>query len=112
MTPAAYRRMLAAAQRLEQGLLVVIGEAALAWTVTRLGARMELQFCTETPRNAAQARAAMDVQLETALQLYLLNRGIVVTPFHNMLLVPPMASDDDIDAVVASVRAFVAELRS
>jgi glutamate-1-semialdehyde 2,1-aminomutase len=112
MTPAAYRHMLAAAQRLEQGLLVVIGEAALAWTVTRLGARMELQFCTETPRNAAQARAAMDVQLETALQLYLLNRGIVVTPFHNMLLVPPMASDDDIDAVVASVRAFVAELRS
>ena len=112
MTPDAYRRMLAAAQRLEQGLLGVMRDAALPWTVTRLGARMELQFCTETPRNAAQARAAMSAELEAALQLYLLNRGIVVTPFHNMLLVPPMASDDDIDAVVASVRAFVADLAS
>jgi glutamate-1-semialdehyde 2,1-aminomutase len=112
MTPNAYRRMLAAAQRLEQGLLSVMRDAALPWTVTRLGARMELQFCTETPRNAAQARAAMNAELEAALQLYLLNRGIVVTPFHNMLLVPPMASDDDIDAVVASVRAFVADLSS
>lgn len=87
-------------------------DAALPWTVTRLGARMELQFCTETPRNASQARAAMDAELEAALQLYLLNRGIVVTPFHNMLLVPPMASDDDVDAVVSAVRAFVTGLSS
>ena len=112
MTPAAYRRMLAAAQRLEQRLLAVILETALPWTVTRLGARMELQFCAETPCNAAQARAAMDAQLEAALQLYLLNRGIVVTPFHNMLLVPPMASDDDVDSVVSAVRAFVAAVSS
>jgi glutamate-1-semialdehyde 2,1-aminomutase len=112
MTPAAYQRMLAGAKRLELGLLAVISEAALPWTVTRIGARMELQFCSETPRNAAQARGAMDGELEAALQLYLLNRGIVVTPFHNMLLVPPMASDRDVDAVVAAARAFVVETAS
>ena len=49
----------------------------------------------------------MDDALERALHLFLLNRGVVVTPFHNMLLVPPMANDADIDRVVSAVAAFL-----
>jgi glutamate-1-semialdehyde 2,1-aminomutase len=110
MTEAAYTCMLDGAARLQRGLDGVIAEHGLPWTVTRLGARMELQFCRSTPRDAGEARAAMDEDLERALQLYLLNRGVVITPFHNMLLVPPMATQGDADAVVAAVRSFVGEV--
>jgi glutamate-1-semialdehyde 2,1-aminomutase len=109
MTAEAYARMLATAAQLEARLLEVIARRGLPWTVTRLGARMELQFCAETPRDAGDARAAMDDALERALHLYLLNRGVVITPFHNMLLVPPMAAAADADAVADAVDAFVGE---
>lgn len=110
MTSDAYARMLATAAHLEAQLRGVIARRGLPWTVTRLGARMELQFCAETPRDAAQARAAMDDALERALHLYLLNRGIVITPFHNMLLVPPMAGTADAEVVAAALDAFVGEV--
>jgi glutamate-1-semialdehyde 2,1-aminomutase len=110
MTAPTYAAMQAAADRLEGALRVVIERRRLPWTVTRLGARMELQFCETTPADAAQARAAMDNALERALHMALLNRGIVITPFHNMLLVPPMAAAADADAVAAAVDAFVGEV--
>ncbi len=110
MTADAYAAMLATAAHLEAGLRGVIARRGLPWTVTRLGARMELQFCARTPRDAAQARAAMDDALERALHLFLLNRGVVVTPFHNMLLVAPTASAADADAVAAAVDAFAGEV--
>ncbi len=110
MTAPTYAAMQAAADRLEGALRVVIERRRLPWTVTRLGARMELQFCETTPADAAQARAAMDDVLERALHLTLLNRGIVVTPFHNMLLVSPMTTAADTDAVAAAVDAFVGEV--
>ena len=110
MTAAAYARMEAVAAHLETSLAAAIAAAGLPWTVTRLGARMELQFAARTPRTAAEARAAIHDALERALQLWLLNRGIVVTPFHNMLLVPPVATTGDADRVVGAVRAFAAEV--
>ncbi|NWG74679.1 MAG: aminotransferase class III-fold pyridoxal phosphate-dependent enzyme [Rubrivivax sp.] len=110
MTAEAYERMLATAAGLEARLRDVIARRGLPWTVTRLGARMELQFCADTPRDAAQARAAMDDALERALHLYLLERGVVITPFHNMLLVPPMATAADADVVAAALDAFVGEV--
>ena len=69
-----------------------------------------MQFCAAPPADGAAARAAFDQPLAAALQLYLLNRGLVVTPFHNMLLVPPMASDEAVDRVAATVDAFAAEV--
>lgn len=110
MTAEAYERMLTQASRLERALAAVIERRRLGWNVTRLGARMELQFCAAPPTDGAAARAAFDQPLAAALQLYLLNRGLVVTPFHNMLLVPPMASDEAVDRVAATVDAFAAEV--
>ena len=112
MTPATYTTMLATAVALEARLRDVIAEAGAPWSITRLGARMELQFCTEPPHDAAQARAAMDESLEGALHLWLLNRGIVITPFHNMLLVAPQTRAADIAPLARAVAAFTDEVRA
>lgn len=109
MTDAAWAAMLAAAARLEAALQGVLQRHALPWSVTRLGTRLELQYGRTPPRDAQQARAAFDEPLERALHLYLLNRGIVVTPFHNMLLVPPMTRASDITALADALDAFVGE---
>lgn len=110
MTAQAHERMSRGAARLQAGLETVIGAAGLPWTVTRLGARLELQFGAATPRNAAEARAAFDEPLAAALQLAWLNRGVLVTPFHDMLLVSPQTTDADIDAVPAALRAVLGKL--
>lgn len=110
MTADAHERMSRGAARLQAGLEAAIGAAGLPWTVTRLGARLELQFSAATPRNAGEARAAFDEPLAAALQLAWLNRGVLVTPFHDMLLVSPQTTDADIDAVPAALRAVLGEL--
>jgi glutamate-1-semialdehyde 2,1-aminomutase len=97
--------------RLAAALEAVIARHGLPWTVTRLGARMELQFRPDAPADAAEARAAMQPALEAALHLWWLNRGVLVTPFHGMLLVPPMAHDADLDAVARHLDAFIVACR-
>lgn len=112
MTVAAYAQMLGAAAALELALRAALDEHRLPWIVTRLGARLELQFCAQTPADAAAARAAMHEPLERALHLYLLNRGVVVTPFHNMLLVAPGVPHEDLARVAGALREFIGELQT
>ncbi len=110
MTAATYTKLLAAAADLEARLVEVSGRHGMPWTVTRLGARLELQFCAATPVNAAQARAAMDEALQACLHLYLLNRGVLITPFHNMLLVCPDTDADDNRRVAQALDDFIEAL--
>jgi glutamate-1-semialdehyde 2,1-aminomutase len=110
MTDAAYAHMLPLAERLAQGLRAVVSEAKLPWCVTQVGARTELQFSAQPPRNGTQAGAVLDGELEGLLHLYLLNRGLLITPFHNMMLVCPDTQAADVDALVAGVRGFVREV--
>jgi glutamate-1-semialdehyde 2,1-aminomutase len=112
MTPVAYAGMLETAAAMEAALGALLAAAQAPWTLTRLGARMELQFCTQTPRDAVQARAATDDELARALHLFLLNRGIVITPFHNMLLVAPQTSPRDVASLQEALGAFIAAVRS
>ena len=99
-TEAAYEHMLTLAESLEMQLTASIKSHDLAWNITRLGARLELQFCAETPKNAQEARAAQNDSLEGAIHLYLLNRGVLLTPFHNMMLVCPETNVVDIERLV------------
>ena len=99
-TKAAYEHMLLLAESLEKQLTASIKSHDLPWNITRLGARLELQFCAETPKNAQQARAAQNDSLEGAIHLYLLNRGVLLTPFHNMMLVCPETNIADIGQLV------------
>jgi len=99
-TPAAYAHMLELADTLETGLNAVLQGHALPWCITRIGARLELQFCATAPINAKEARAAQHEELERAIHLYLLNRGVLLTPFHNMMLVCPATSQADISKLL------------
>jgi glutamate-1-semialdehyde 2,1-aminomutase len=110
MTDAAYERMLALSARLAGGLERVIAENALAWHVQRVGARAEWLFSATTPRNGSEAEAAFDHELERALHLYLLNRGVLIAPFHNMTLSAPVTEEAQVDRLVEAVEGAVKEL--
>jgi glutamate-1-semialdehyde 2,1-aminomutase len=109
-TDAAYTHMLALARLLEQNLNESINAYKLPWNITRLGARLELQFCATSPKNAQQAREAQNDMIESAIHLYLLNRGVLLTPFHNMMLVCPATTEADIHKLVQVFNDYLKEL--
>ena len=84
------------AERFTAGVASVIERHALPWHVQRLGCRAEYWFCPP-PRNGADAAAAVDDELEGFLHLWSLNRGILLTPFHNMALFSPHHTEADVD---------------
>jgi glutamate-1-semialdehyde 2,1-aminomutase len=84
------------AERFTAGVSSVIDRHGLPWTVQRLGCRAEYWFCPP-PRNGADAAAAMDDDLEGFLHLWTLNRGVLLTPFHNMALFSPHHTKEDVD---------------
>ena len=110
MTERAYERMLALSARLAAGLERVIAGNALAWHVQRVGARAEWLFSATAPRNGSEAEAAFDHELERALHLYLLNRGVLIAPFHNMTLCAPVTEEAQVDRLVGAVEEAVKEL--
>ncbi len=109
-TESSYRHMLALASTLEQGLLQRIGVAGRPWTLTRLGARMELQFMAHTPRHAQDVRDHAQSELEALTHLFMLNRGVLLTPFHSMMLVSPATSRADVDKLLAVFDELLAVL--
>lgn len=96
-----YAHMLVLAATLEQSLAQRIGAARRPWTVTRLGARMELQFMPRTPRTAQDVRDHAHGELEALTHLFMLNRGVLLTPFHSMLLVSPATTTADVDKLLS-----------
>jgi glutamate-1-semialdehyde 2,1-aminomutase len=97
LTDEAFAHMTKLAERFESGVESLIDEYALPWHVTRLGCRVEYLFGAERARNGAQAAAAGDFELDQLIHLYMLNRGILLTPFHNMALMSPANSVEDVD---------------
>ena len=89
LTEEAFARMIELGERFEAGVRQVIEDHALDWHVTRLGCRVEYLFHAEPARTGAQAAAAGDEALDRFIHLYALNRGILLTPFHNMALMCP-----------------------
>jgi len=110
MTEAAYAHMLDLAAQLAAGLRGVIDKHGLPWSVTELGARCEFQFCPHPPKNGAQAEAAFHDSLQQALHLYLINRGILITPFHNMMLCSPQTQPADVARLLELLDAALTDL--
>jgi glutamate-1-semialdehyde 2,1-aminomutase len=110
MTDSAYQHMLPLASRLAQGFRALFKRHQLNWSVTELGARCEFQFCATSPRTGAQAEAAFHDSLQMALHLYLINRGILITPFHNMTLCCPQTSQADIDRLIGELDNALTQL--
>jgi glutamate-1-semialdehyde 2,1-aminomutase len=110
LTDAAFARMLVLGERLAQGSDQAISAAGLPWHVTRLGCRAEYRFQPEPPRNGGESARAGDPELERFLHLYALNRGVLLTPFHNMALVCPATTEADVDHHTAVFAAALGEL--
>jgi glutamate-1-semialdehyde aminotransferase len=110
LTPAAFDRMIPLGERWADGVAAAIERHGLPWHVTRLGCRAEYAFSPELPRDGADAAAADDFELQQLLHLYALNRGILLTPFHNMALMCPATTEADVDAHTAMFEACLAEL--
>ena len=110
LTAEAFARMIPLAERWTDGVEAGIAEAGLPWHVTRLGCRAEYLFGPERPRNGAEAHAAGDVALERYMHLFALNRGILLTPFHNMALMSPATTEADVDRHTEVFREAVLEL--
>ena len=103
--------MIPLATRWADGVADVIGRFGLDWHVQQLGARAEYWFCSP-PRNGAEAAARVDHELDAYLHLYAMNRGFLLTPFHNMALFCPSHTPDQVDAHTAMFNDAVASLRS
>jgi glutamate-1-semialdehyde 2,1-aminomutase len=110
LTKDAFDRMIPMAERWTEGVAKAIAEFDLPWTVTRLGCRAEYLFAPQTPRNGTEAHDAMDFELERFMHLYAMNRGILLTPFHNMALMSPVTSKEDIDQHTKVFRDAAKEL--
>jgi glutamate-1-semialdehyde 2,1-aminomutase len=110
MTASNYLAMLASATRLADALEACFDARGLPWHVSRVGARVEFGFGAAPPRTGAEAERAMWPELEQALHLYLLNRGVLMTPFHNMMLCSPFTTGAHVDTLVEHLDAGLHEL--
>ncbi|MEY2243557.1 transaminase [Streptomyces sp. BF23-18] len=110
LTDAAFATMAKLSERFEAGVRAGIDTWGLPWSVSRLGARTEYRFADPAPRTGTESAAAADTEMEDFLHLYLANRGILLTPFHNMALMCPATSEQDVDRHTEVFAAALAEL--
>ena len=97
LTEEFYAKAIKLQARFTAGIEAVIQEFNLPWIVKRLGNRSEYWFRPTSPRNGREAAAAIDHELDRYMHLYALNRGILMTPFHNMALISPDITEADVD---------------
>src|SRR5450755_3242967 len=110
LTQDAFNRMIPLAERWTKGVQAAIGEFGMPWHVTRLGCRAEYLFSASPAKNGSEAHDAMDFELERFMHLYAMNRGILLTPFHNMALMSPQTEAEDVDRHTKVFREAVREL--
>jgi glutamate-1-semialdehyde aminotransferase len=110
LVPAAWDSMIARATEWTAGVQAVIDESGAPWQVTQLGARGEYSFRATAPTDGAEAAAADDFALQQYLHLHALNRGVPMTPFHNMALMCPATTTEDVARHTAHFREAVAAL--
>ena len=110
LTEAAFAHTIPLAERFAAGVQETIDAHRLPWHVTRLGCRAEYGFCAPPPRDGTSAHAAADHELERFLHLHALNRGVMITPFHNMALMAPATTAADVDRHSELFAEAVAEL--
>jgi glutamate-1-semialdehyde 2,1-aminomutase len=109
LLPEQFERTIKLATRWADGVDETIQKHALNWSVQQLGCRAEYWFCP-SPKNGAQAAAGVDPELENFMHLWALNRGVLLTPFHNMALISPFHTEANIDLHTQIFADAVSEL--
>ena len=110
LTPEAYDITIPLTTRFVDGVKSVISEFNLPWNVTQLGCRAEYWFRPLPARNGTEAAEAVDTELDRYMHLAAINRGILMTPFHNMALISPQTTTADIDTHTRVFREIVKPL--
>jgi len=110
LTEEAFERMIALGKRWADGVKGSLDRHGLPWEVQRIGCRAEYWFTPTPPRNGGEAAASEDHELMRFTHLYALNRGVLLTPFHNMALMSPATSEADVDAHTDVFGEMAAEL--
>ncbi len=110
LTDEVYARAMPLAERLETGIATLIRHHGMPWTVVRVGLRAEIVAAPTLPRNGTEALLYAHSEVEHALHLWCLNRGVVITPFHNMMLVCPETREEHVDRLLSVLDAGMAEL--
>ncbi len=111
MTDKVFEASITLAQRLERGVADVIIKHSLPWHATRVGARVEFMCVPKPPKNGFEASQVIHLAIDEAVHRYLLNRGVVITPFHNMMLVCPSTTEANVSTLIETLDACVSELQ-
>lgn len=96
LTDDAFGPMIDLATEFTEGVRATIELFDLPWSISQLGARCEYRFASPAPKNGGTSAASYDGDLEDFLHLYGVNRGVLLTPFHNMALMCPATTSGDV----------------
>ena len=110
LTDEAFAGMVALRERFVAGVEDVLAAREVPWSIVSLGARAEYRFAASPPRTGQESALAQDVEIEEFLHLHLLNRGVLITPFHNMALMCPATTEADVDRHTEVFDEALAEL--
>ena len=95
-TDSAFDQMIKLATIFTKDVQNAIAKYDLDWSVSQLGARTEYRFTKPAPINGGEAARASNAELDEYMHLYTINRGIMMTPFHNMALMCPQTTMQDL----------------
>lgn len=112
LTDAAFEHMITLGTRFAAGVQSVLDSHDVPWSISQLGARAEYRFARPAPRTGSQSAAAHDDDLEEYLHLFMANRGVLMTPFHNMALMCPETTAADVDLHTALFEEAVSRISS
>ena len=110
LTDRAFEAMSALSLRYASGVQRVIDRYELPWSISRLGARSEYRFMNPAPANGGESNASADSELEDFIHVYLANRDVLLTPFHNMALMCPATTESDLDQHHAAFETCIKNL--
>ncbi len=109
-TDQVFETLIIRAQRLERGIADLINKHSLPWHITRVGSRVEFMCVEKPPDNGFEAAQVIHQPVDQAVHHFLLNRGVVITPFHNMMLICPSTTEAQIEHLIKNLEACVTEL--
>jgi glutamate-1-semialdehyde 2,1-aminomutase len=110
LTDEAFTRMDSLRERFAEGVANAISDHGLPWSIVSLGARCEFRYSPQPPHTGAESAAAGDPALDEYLHLYLMNRDVLITPFHNMALMCPATTAEQVDLATRTFTEALGEL--
>jgi len=118
-----FSRMISLAEIMEAGIARIINDYNLDWYVARIGCRVEFRFTPKPPRSGGEAlftevdynevdiiEEGLTGPIEAMIHLYCANRGVLLTPIHEMALVGPTATGVDVQNYISILEEAVKEL--